>query len=565
MELIKSTILIYLLIHQQLNIITVSAGLDYEGLASIGVVKGPSYNYKIRGTPTTKLLVIKLIPNVGSLDNCTQKQMADYKALVKNVLTPVSDALSTMLNYIEQQSNGVRLIGAVLAGAALGVATGAAITAGIALHKSNQNAQAIAQLRDAIKNTNQAVQTLKLANQELLGVVDSLRGQINTQIIPVINQLSCDTIGLTLGIKLTQYYSEILTAFGPAIQDPVNSKLTIQAISGAFSGNFDEMMKVMGYTGSDLHDILQGDLITGNIIGVDPDIGYIALEIHFPTLTEIPNAVIQELMPISFNDKGDEWMTLVPRYVLLRTTYISNIDISKCLVTERSVICYNDYATPMSFDVIRCLTGNLTYCPREQIIASYVPRFALSGGVVYANCLSTVCRCAVDGVPIVQSLKATIMMLDNKNCRVYQIGELLISTGAYLGSVEFKNENIDLGPPIVIDKVDLGGQIAGINQTLQGVEDYIDKSNGILDQVNPSVTSLGAMIIVYIFIALAILIGLIALMIDIKLNSQIKILINQSIVNQMRAGLENPGYSRSLPSFSSVASKGSSQELVNTT
>ncbi|UQM99527.1 fusion protein [denwin virus] len=520
----------------------VKASLDFDNMSKIGIIKGNTYNYKIRGEPTTKLMVVKLIPNIDVVENCSATQLANYKKLVTNVLTPVKLSLDNMLKNVQDQNNRVRLFGAIMAGAALGVATAATVTAGIALHRSNENAKNIAKLKNAIQNTNLAITKLQMAGQQTLAVIDNIRGEINNQIIPVLNQLSCETVGLNVGIKLTQYYSEVLTAFGPAIQDPVNSKITIQAISKAFNNNFDELLKVMGYTSQDLYEILHGDLITGNVISADPEAGYIALEIEFPNLSTVPNAYVQELMPISFNVDGDEWVTLVPRYVLIRTTFLSNIDISLCSIMETSIVCNNDYALPMSSELINCLQGDTGVCAREKVISSYVPKFALSGGVVYANCLSTVCRCMDNGTPISQGIRHTVALLDNKKCSVYQVGDILISVGKYLGHLDYNTEDIVLGPPIVIDKIDIGNQLAGINSSLQQAENYIDKSNEILKSINPTIISTNSMITLYIFIIITVIIAITSLVLSLRLTMKAKILTNQFAYGRHSPSMDNVSY-----------------------
>ncbi|UOX72990.1 fusion protein [Jingmen Crocidura shantungensis henipavirus 2] len=520
----------------------INCSMDFVELSRVGIIKGSTYNYKIRGEPSTKLMVVKLVPNVGDVANCSTTQVSNYKKLVKNVLSPVSNALNTMLENVQTENNRYRLFGAIMAGAALGVATAATVTAGIALHRSNENARNIAAMKNAIQNTNQAITKLQMAGQQTLAVIDNIRGEINNQIIPLLNKLSCETVGLNVGIKLTQYYSEILTVFGPAIQDPINSKITIQAISKAFGGNFDELLNVMGYTSQDLYEILHGGLITGNIIGVDPDTGYIALEIEFPNLSIVQNAYIQELMPISFNVDGDEWVTLAPRFVLTRTTLLSNIDTSMCTIIDSSVICNNDYALPMSTELINCLQGMTESCAREKVISSYVPKFALSGGVIYANCLSTVCRCMDNQKPISQSLRSTVVMLDNKMCKVYQIGDILISVGEYKGAVEYNPEDVHLGPPIVLDKIDIGNQLAGINQTLSEAGDFISKSEEILKDINPAILSVSSMIVLYIFIIVITIISLTSLILSIRLTIKAKIFNNQFAYGRHSPSMDNVSY-----------------------
>ncbi|UQM99518.1 fusion protein [melian virus] len=520
----------------------VDSSMDFHSLSKIGIIKGKTYNYKIRGEPNTKLMVIKLIPNIDVVENCSTTQVNNYKKLVRNVLTPVRIISRYYVKNVIEQNNRVRLFGAIMAGAALGVATAATVTAGIALHRSNENARNIALMKEAIKNTNQAVTKLQLAGQQTLAVIDNIRGEINNQIIPVINKLTCENIGLNVGIKLTQYYSEVLTAFGPAIQDPVNARITIQAISKVFNNNFDELLNVMGYSTQDLYEVLHGGLIRGNVISADPEVGYLALEIEFPNLSVVPNAYIQEIMPISFNVDGDEWVTVVPRHTLIRTTLLSNIDITTCSIIESSIICNNDYALPMSNELINCLQGSTDLCAREKVISNYVPKFALSDGVVYANCLSTVCRCMDNGVPISQSLKSTVMMLDDKKCTIYQIGDILISVGKYMGHIDYNPENVVLGPPIVIDKIDIGNQLAGINQTLQEAGDFIEKSEEILNSINPSVLTLSSMITLYIFLIITVIIAVAALVLSIRLTIKARILTNQFAYGRHSPSMDNVSY-----------------------
>uniref|UniRef100_A0AAU0QN10 Fusion glycoprotein F0 n=1 Tax=Lechcodon virus TaxID=3095318 RepID=A0AAU0QN10_9MONO len=523
-------------------VIIATASLDYEELSKIGIIRGSTYNYKIKGSPSTKLMVVKLIPNLDRVENCTKTQLVNYKQLVKKALEPVKLSIDSMLSNVKSGNNKYRFAGAIMAGVALGVATAATVTAGIALHQSNENARAIANLKNSIQSTNEAVKQLQMAGQQTLAVIDTIRGEINNNIIPVINQLSCETVGLSVGIKLTQYYSEIITAFGPALQNPVNSRITIQAISSAFNGNFDELLKTMGYSSNDMYEILQSGLIRGNIIDVDPDVGYIALEIEFPNLAPVPNAIIQELMPISFNVDGDEWVTLVPNFILTRTTLLSNIDVNRCTQTETSIICDHDYALPMSYQLMDCLKGSTDKCAREKVISSYVPKFALSGGVIYANCLNTICRCMDTDTPITQSIKSTVTLLDNKNCEVYQVGDILISVGAYIGLHDYNSENVETGAPVVIDKIDIGNQLAGINQSLQNAEDYIEKSEEYLSGINPAIISIGSMVVLYIFLIIVAIIALIALVLSVKTTVKNSVIREQYAYRQQPPSIDNVNY-----------------------
>lgn len=175
-------------------------------------------------------------------------------------------------------------------------------------------------------------------------------------------------------------------------------------------------------------------------------------------------------------------------------------------------------------------------------MSSYIPKFALSDGVVYANCLNTICRCMDTDTPITQSLRSTVTLLDNKACLVYQIGDILISVGSYLGNTEYNTQNITLGPPIVIDKIDIGNQLAGINQSLQNAEDYIEKSEEFLKGINPSVITLGSMVVLYIFMILIAIISIIALVLSIRLTTKSNMQKAQFSYTRQAPSMDNINY-----------------------
>ncbi|AAK29087.1 fusion protein [Henipavirus nipahense] len=483
--------------------------LHYEKLSKIGLVKGVTRKYKIKSNPLTKDIVIKMIPNVSNMSQCTGSVMENYKTRLNGILTPIKGALEIYKNNTHDLVGDVRLAGVIMAGVAIGIATAAQITAGVALYEAMKNADNINKLKSSIESTNEAVVKLQETAEKTVYVLTALQDYINTNLVPTIDKISCKQTELSLDLALSKYLSDLLFVFGPNLQDPVSNSMTIQAISQAFGGNYETLLRTLGYATEDFDDLLESDSITGQIIYVDLSSYYIIVRVYFPILTEIQQAYIQELLPVSFNNDNSEWISIVPNFILVRNTLISNIEIGFCLITKRSVICNQDYATPMTNNMRECLTGSTEKCPRELVVSSHVPRFALSNGVLFANCISVTCQCQTTGRAISQSGEQTLLMIDNTTCPTAVLGNVIISLGKYLGSVNYNSEGIAIGPPVFTDKVDISSQISSMNQSLQQSKDYIKEAQRLLDTVNPSLISMLSMIILYVLSIASLCIGLI--------------------------------------------------------
>nr|AEQ38114.1 fusion glycoprotein F [Henipavirus hendraense] len=483
--------------------------LHYEKLSKIGLVKGITRKYKIKSNPLTKDIVIKMIPNVSNVSKCTGTVMENYKSRLTGILSPIKGAIELYNNNTHDLVGDVKLAGVVMAGIAIGIATAAQITAGVALYEAMKNADNINKLKSSIESTNEAVVKLQETAEKTVYVLTALQDYINTNLVPTIDQISCKQTELALDLALSKYLSDLLFVFGPNLQDPVSNSMTIQAISQAFGGNYETLLRTLGYATEDFDDLLESDSITGQIVYVDLSSYYIIVRVYFPILTEIQQAYVQELLPVSFNNDNSEWISIVPNFVLIRNTLISNIEVKYCLITKKSVICNQDYATPMTASVRECLTGSTDKCPRELVVSSHVPRFALSGGVLFANCISVTCQCQTTGRAISQSGEQTLLMIDNTTCTTVVLGNIIISLGKYLGSINYNSESIAVGPPVYTDKVDISSQISSMNQSLQQSKDYIKEAQKILDTVNPSLISMLSMIILYVLSIAALCIGLI--------------------------------------------------------
>lgn len=514
--------------------------VGFSQLSKIGIIKAKGLFLKLKGATSKQLMVIKFIPNVANITNCTAPVINDYKQMLDRILHPINSSISQMKSYYTDKVGGVRFIGAVLGGIALGIATSAQITAGFALHNSIQNAKAIKQMKDAIANSNKAIEQLTISGKQTLTAISAMQDQINNQLVPAINELGCDVAKNTLGLRLTQYFSEISLIFGPNLRDPASETISIQAISKAFNNDFESILKTLGYKGTDLLDILESDSIRARIIDVDLEDYFLSLQIEYPSLHHVTDATVQEFSKISYNEKGTEWLSVYPPHILVRGQFLSNIDLTKCVRTTTSYICQTDTSTPMSPALMACTRGETEKCARERVVTSHVSRFALSDGVIYANCMATTCVCVSKDHNILQDSAATNTMISSDFCNEIQVDGVLITVGERKLNRTYYARDVKLGKPISTDPIDIGNQLANAEQSLDKAKEFLDKSNDILKRINPNIVNTGAMIaylIILIVLGVWSILSLTWLIyLTRKLDSQSHVIVgyrNESTVNSL--------------------------------
>lgn len=468
--------------------------INYAELTKIGVIKARNYNLKITGTPSYQFMVVKLVPNVSNMSSCGQTHMDNYKNMLRRILRPIHDSLDAMRSAVKDKDdvNDLRFWGALIGGVALGVATSAQITAGVALHNSLENAKAIMQMKDAIKHTNQAISEVISSQRKTVTVVNALQDQINNNLIPAIKSVGCQAVGNTLGLRLTQYFSEISLIFGPNLRDPSSETLSIQAISRAFNGDFDSLLKALGYKDSDLMDVLESGSIQGRIIDVSLDDYLIVLQIEYPSIITIADAIVQKFNLISYTHDGGEWMPIFPRVLLKRGNYLSNIDISHCTEATTSILCPSDTSSSITHNLYECATGNIKECARIKVVNSHVPRYALSDGVLFLNCGPINCRCSNPEYAIVQSPDTSTIMMSQEDCKEVMVDGLYITVGRRVLNRTAYSGEIEVGGEVSIDPIDVSTDLAGVQEDLDKAQTELDQSNEILNKVNPNIINLGS-------------------------------------------------------------------------
>nr|UED37241.1 fusion protein [Paramyxoviridae sp.] len=469
-------------------------------------------------------MVLKMVPNIENVSDCTKSVIDEYKKLLTRIVLPINNSLALMKSYITSRTTGVKFWGAVIGGVALGVATSAQITAGIALHNSIQNANAIKSMKESILKTNEAVSLLQTASRQTVIAISALQDQINNKIIPIINQAGCDIAKNTLKLHLNQYFSEISLIFGPNLRDPASETISIQVLSQAFNNDFESLLNKLGYNRHDLLDIIQSHSIRGRIIDVDVTNYFLTIQIEYPEMIQIPGAVVQEFNKITFNEYGLEWITIFPDTILVRGNLISNIDVSRCTRTDQSYICLADTSSPISSELYECITGHLNRCAKTNIVNSYAPRFALSNGVVFANCGSVTCVCRSSGQHILQDKASSNTMISNDICQEVEVDGIFITVGPKRLKRSVYSYNITTGNEVVIDKIDVGNQLSSVLESIRKSETKIRESNKILSRINPNIVNTNTLLYL-IIISVIILIWLIVVTILViriynKMNSE---------------------------------------------
>ncbi|QWQ56141.1 putative fusion protein [Porcine morbillivirus] len=475
--------------------------VHWGNLSKIGVLSTESMTYKIMAPGASQYLVIKLMPNVTGLDNCTSSEVAEYESLLVNILGPINKALQVMTTSMRpaQTTYGSRrqkrFAGVVLAGAALGVATAAQITAGVALHQSNMNAQAIRDLKNSLEKSNQAIEEIRQATQEVVVAVQGVQDYINHELIPTISQMSCEIIGQKLGLKLLRYYTELLSIFGPSLRDPLSAEITIQALTYALGGDIYKVIEKLGYSGHDLAAVLESGGIKTRVVHADVQSKFIILSISYPTLSEVKGVVVHKLDVVSYNIGSQEWYTAVPKFVATNGYLISNFDESGCALVTGVSICSQNALYPMSSVMQQCMRGETGSCARTLVSGTIGNRFILSKGNIVANCASIMCKCTTSGTIINQDPDKLLTFIATDLCPLVEIEGITIQVGTREYPDTVYEHRINLGPVIPLEKLDVGTNLGNAISKLEDAKDLLDASNQILDLIQDSRMSIGKYII----------------------------------------------------------------------
>nr|QIS94349.1 fusion [Phocine morbillivirus]prf//1906187A fusion protein [Phocine morbillivirus] len=485
--------------------------IHWTNLSTIGIIGTDSSHYKIMTRSSHQYLVLKLMPNVSIIDNCTKAELDEYEKLLNSVLEPINQALTLMTKNVKSlQSLGSgrrqrRFAGVVIAGAALGVATAAQITAGVALYQSNLNAQAIQSLRASLEQSNKAIDEVRQASQNIIIAVQGVQDYVNNEIVPALQHMSCELIGQRLGLKLLRYYTELLSVFGPSLRDPISAEISIQALSYALGGEIHKILEKLGYSGNDMVAILETKGIRAKITHVDLSGKFIVLSISYPTLSEVKGVVVHRLEAVSYNIGSQEWYTTVPRYVATNGYLISNFDESSCVFVSESAICSQNSLYPMSPILQQCLRGETASCARTLVSGTLGNKFILSKGNIIANCASILCKCHSTSKIINQSPDKLLTFIASDTCSLVEIDGVTIQVGSRQYPDVVYASKVILGPAISLERLDVGTNLGSALKKLDDAKVLIESSDQILDTVKNSYLSLGTLIALPVSIGLGLI------------------------------------------------------------
>nr|QBR53091.1 fusion glycoprotein [Ferlavirus reptilis] len=490
--------------------------VSFDNLEQVGVMFDKPKFLKITGPASTATIIIKLIPTLGTMESCGTSAVNEYKKTLDTILIPLRDTinkLSTDITVVEGTSKvstkrEKRFVGIAIAVGAVALATSAQITAGIALSNTIKNAEAIESIKSSIQASNQAIQKVIDAQGRTVTVINGIQDHINSVINPALNQLGCDVAKNTLAISLTQYFSKLSLLFGPNLRNPVEQPLSVQAIAGLMDGDINAVVSQLGYTQSDLLDLLSTESIVGTVTAIDMVNYMIQIEMSFPQYITIPDTKVLEGHKITFNDKGSEWQTQVPSTIAVRDILIAGVDPEGCSITSTSYICKNDPTYAMSEVLTNCFRGKTQECPRARITSTFATRFAIARSTVIANCVAAVCLCGDPGTPVVQKAEITLTAMTLDQCNLITVDGLQIKPSKSIANVTANFGNITLGPVVSVGDLDLSAELTKVQSDLKEAQDKLDESNAILQGINNKIltapTSI-ALIVVSVVIVLLII------------------------------------------------------------
>nr|AKA58530.1 fusion protein [Respirovirus muris] len=497
-----------------------SCQIPRDKLSNIGVIVDEGKSLKIAGSHESRYIVLSLVPGVDLENGCGTVQVIQYKSLLNRLLIPLRDALDlqealitvtndTMTNAGVPQA---RFFGAVIGTIALGVATSAQITAGIALAEAREAKRGIALIKESMTKTHKSIELLQNAVGEQILALKTLQDFVNDEIKPAVSELGCETAALRLGIKLTQHYSELLTAFGSNFGTIGEKSLTLQALSSLYSANITEIMTTVRTGQSNIYDVIYTEQIKGTVIDVDLERYMVTLSVKIPILSEVPGVLIHKASSISYNIDGEEWYVTVPSHILSRASFLGGANIVDCVESRLTYICPRDPAQLIPDSQQKCILGDTTRCPVTRVVDSLIPKFAFVNGGVVANCIASSCTCGISRRPISQDRSKGVVFLTHDNCGLIGVNGIELYANRKGGDATWGVQNLTVGPAIAIRPVDISLNLAAATDFLQDSRVELERARKILSEVGRWYNS-GATLITIIVVVIVILVVIIVIVI----------------------------------------------------
>nr|AGW51026.1 fusion glycoprotein F0 [Human respirovirus 1] len=505
---------ILLLVYSSLLLSSSLCQIPIDKLSNVGVIINEGKLLKIAGSYESRYIVLSLVPSIDLQDGCGTTQIIQYKNLLNRLLIPLKDALDlqesliTITNdtTVTNDNPQTRFFGAVIGTIALGVATAAQITAGIALAEAREARKDIALIKDSIVKTHNSVEFIQRGIGEQIIALKTLQDFVNDEIRPAIGELRCETTALKLGIKLTQHYSELATAFSSNLGTIGEKSLTLQALSSLYSANITEILSTIKKDKSDIYDIIYTEQVKGTVIDVDLEKYMVTLLVKIPILSEIPGVLIYRASSISYNIEGEEWHVAIPNYIINKASSLGGADVTNCIESKLAYICPRDPTQLIPDNQQKCILGDVSKCPVTKVINNLVPKFAFINGGVVANCIASTCTCGTNRIPVNQDRSKGVTFLTYTNCGLIGINGIELYANKRGRDTTWGNQIIKVGPAVSIRPVDISLNLASATNFLEESKTELMKARAIISAVGGWHNKESTQIIIIIIVCILIII-----------------------------------------------------------
>nr|APA28890.1 fusion protein [avian paramyxovirus 1] len=527
-----------------LSCICPTSSLDGRPLAAAGIVVTGDKAVNIYTSSQTGSIIVKLLPNMPKdKEACAKAPLEAYNRTLTTLLTPLGDSIRRIQESVttsggERQG---RLIGAIIGGAALGVATAAQITAASALIQANQNAANILRLKESIAATNEAVHEVTDGLSQLAVAVGKMQQFVNDQFNKTAQELDCIKITQQVGVELNLYLTELTTVFGPQITSPALTQLTIQALYNLAGGNMDYLLTKLGVGNNQLSSLIGSGLITGNPILYDSQTQLLGIQVTLPSVGNLNNMRATYLETLSVSTTKGFASALVPKVVTQVGSVIEELDTSYCIETDLDLYCTRIVTFPMSPGIYSCLSGNTSACMYSKTEGALTTPYMTLKGSVIANCKMTTCRCADPPGIISQNYGEAVSLIDRQSCNVLSLDGITLRLSGEFDATYQKNISIQDSQVIVTGNLDISTELGNVNNSISNALDKLEESNSKLDKVNVKLTSTSALITYIVLTVISLVCGILSLVLACylmyKQKAQQKTLLwlGNNTLDQMRA------------------------------
>ncbi|ARU83015.1 F [Antarctic penguin virus B] len=464
----------------------------------------------------TGTIAIKLMPNLPEyMKGCQQDIIKSYNKSLVSIFMPLGDSIKRIWgNTTSSAGDGAaqsRLIGAIIGGVALGVATSAQITAGIAIAQSKQNAENILKLKQAIANTNNAVQELITSQQEVVTALGKIQDYINTALNDTIQQVDCVTSANRLGVELSLYLTQLTTVFSNQIQNPVLTPLSIQALYNIAGGNLDRFLNKIGGSSKNLQSLISSGLIQGQPIAYDAEYQILVIAVSIPSINTVNNLRMAQLVPLSISTPRGQGAVILPRYVVKVADLIEEMSIEDCIVTDTDVYCTRLTTFPLASEMQQCILGNVSACSYSINRGVLTTKFVTVDGIVVANCQAVTCRCVDPSKIISQFSGKPLTVINPEVCKVLNIDQVTLRLSGTFTSEYGGNISIPAGQIVVTGPLDISSELNKVNNSLTNAQAAVDKSNEILKKVNVRLISEAPMVTIIILAVVSLVLSILVM------------------------------------------------------